>query len=78
MYDDLKSSMKDDGLTMKAIPLAKKISQNPPEIGRVKSDPKKRRVFPTIGEAQEEKILKKIDEFSRNNSTVRLIFHVMS
>jgi len=69
MYEEMKNAMKDDGLRMKAVPLAKKISQNPPDISRVKSDPKKRRVFPNVSEAQEEKILKKIDEFSRNNST---------
>lgn len=70
MYDEMKNAMKDDGLKMKPVLLAKKTSQNPPELNKTKSDPRKRRILPNVSEMAEEKILKKIDEFSRNNSTV--------
>lgn len=73
MYEELKNSMKNDGLKMAPLSISKKLSQNAPEINRNKSDPKKRRIFPNINEAKEEKILKKIDEFSRSNSTVKLL-----
>ena len=68
----MKNAMKDDGLEMQTVPLPRKASQNPPELSKSKSDPKKRRTLPNVSEMAEEKILKKIDEFSRNNSTVKL------
>ena len=67
----MKNAMKDDGIKMNPVLLAKKTSQNPPELNKTKSGPNKHRILPNISEMAEEKILKEIDEFSRNNLSVK-------